>query len=184
MTKYSGLPATEKELKEIASATKLLEKVDRYDDLDALDMKILAIKLMHPELINGKIGRKIGASTRLVTHRTNKELFKRAIRDAARAPLEIIEAGQVAAANRLVKIVEDPESQDLAAIAAAKVLLTSVLLINEPPKREYTIQFVSSSGIASVSIDESATHGKEEVELLETEDNGQAIDRQEPDASR
>ena len=180
MPKFSGLPATTDELKEIADTTELLEKVDRYSELDELDLKILAIKLMHPELINGKIGRKLGLSTRLVTYRTNKIMFRRAIRDAARAPLEIIEAGQVAAANRLVKIVEDPESLDIAAIAAAKVLLTSVLLANEPPKREYTIQFVSSDGISSVSIDESVSPSGQTPELLEMEEDAATADPKEP----
>ena len=178
MPKFSGLPATTDELKEIADTTELLEKVDRYSELDELDLKILAIKLMHPELINGKIGRKLGLSTRLVTYRTNKIMFRRAIRDAARAPLEIIEAGQVAAANRLVKIVEDPESLDIAAIAAAKVLLTSVLLANEPPKREYTIQFVSSDGISSMPIGESGLPPEQETELLEAIDETQPIDEE------
>ncbi len=113
-------------------------------ELDSEDLEILRLILNHPGITHRQIAELRGVRRRqTITERINKPKFQRALAEANRPAMEIIQASQARAARKIAKLIdhEDPRI----ALRAAELIVAPLIRESGDAENASFLRFVQEA---------------------------------------
>lgn len=105
-----------------------VEDILRRFELDAIDQKILQLRIAYPAITDREIAIVVGLSRKRVNLRQQKEKFKNALSHHFSEPLELLKSGLKRAAEVILESMESPNEK--VRLDAAVKLLSSEGIMN------------------------------------------------------
>lgn len=109
------------------------EDVGTKFNLDAVDAKILELKLSFVAIKNTEIAAELGISRESVSKRVNKPAFKKALAEYTAAPLEQLQKAQSKALRALVKLATNASNESVRARAGIAIVYREPKFVSTTP---------------------------------------------------